>query len=43
MGAQYTSNIASAEVNGTMMGSHLKSPEDIKHFPYFPSGTGSLL
>jgi len=26
-----------------MMGSHLKSPEDIKSFPYFPSGTTSLL
>jgi len=26
-----------------MMGSHLKSPADIKSFPYFPSGTTSLL
>lgn len=25
------------------MGSHLKSPEDITGFPYFPSGTTSLL
>jgi len=43
MGASYTSNIASADVNGTMMGSHLETPEDIKGFPYFPTGTGSLL
>lgn len=26
-----------------MMGSHLKTPEDITNFPYFPSGTSSLL
>jgi arginine kinase len=26
-----------------MMGSHLESPEDVKNFPYFPSGTSSLL
>jgi len=26
-----------------MMGSHLKSPADIKSFPFFPSGTTSLL
>lgn len=26
-----------------MMGPHLKSPEDIKEFPYFPSGTTSIL
>ena len=26
-----------------MMGSHLESPEDVKNFPYFPSGTTSLL
>ena len=26
-----------------MMGEHLKSPSDIKSFPYFPSGTQSLL
>lgn len=28
---------------GTMMGSHLQTPEDITDFPYFPSGTTSLL
>jgi len=26
-----------------MMGSHLKTPCEIKSFPYFPSGTTSLL
>jgi hypothetical protein len=26
-----------------MMGSHLNSADDITHFPYFPSGTTSLL
>jgi len=26
-----------------MMGSHLQTPEDIKGFPYFPTGTSSLL
>lgn len=26
-----------------MMGSHLKSPEDITGYPYFPAGTNSLL
>jgi hypothetical protein len=34
---------ASADVNGTMMGEHLNNPEEIKNFPYFPSGTSSLL
>merc|ERR1712178_305268 len=43
MGAQYTSSIADAAVDGTMVGSHLNSPDDIKGFPYFPTGTGSLL
>jgi len=43
MGAQYTSSIADAAVDGTMMGSHLSSPEDIKGLPYFPTGTKSLL
>merc|ERR1719242_1334596 len=28
---------------GTIVGSHLKSPSDIKGLPCFPSGTGSLL
>ena len=26
-----------------MVGSHLKSPEEIKDFPYFPGGTTSIL
>ena len=43
MGAQYTSSIAECSFDGTMMGSHLKEPEDIKGYPYFPTGTGSLL
>ena len=43
MGAQYTSSIAECSFDGTMMGSHLKEPEDIKGFPYFPTGTSSLL
>jgi len=43
MGASYTSNIADAAVDGTMVGSHLTTPEDIKGMPYFPTGTKSLL
>ena len=43
MGAQYTSSIADAAVDGTMMGEHLASPEDIRGMPYFPSATKSLL
>merc|ERR1712178_322475 len=43
MGAQYTSSIADAAVDGTMVGSHLNSPDDIKGLPYFPTGTKSLL
>jgi len=43
MGAQYTSSIADAAVDGTMMGEHLNSPEDIRGMPYFPSATKSLL
>jgi len=43
MGAQYTSNIAESAFDGCMMGSHLKDPESITGFPYFPTGTKSLL
>ena len=51
MGKSFTSNIAESwgpfgkksDVAGTMVGSHLKSPEDIEHMPYFPTGTKSLL
>merc|ERR1711990_441065 len=43
MGAQVSNNVANAEVDGTMMGSHLQYPEDIKGMPYFPAGTSSLL
>jgi hypothetical protein len=32
-----------AAPKGTLMGSHLKSPEDIVDLPYFPAGTNSLL
>ena len=35
--------MADCQVNGTMMGSHLQYPDDIKGMPYFPTGTGSLL
>merc|ERR1711957_67198 len=43
MGQQASNNFASCEVNGTMMGEHLKSPSDITSMPYFPTGTSSLL
>ena len=43
MGAQYTSSIADASFDGTMMGEHLVTPNDIKGMPYFPTGTKSLL
>merc|ERR1712147_259425 len=43
MGATYTSSIADASSSGTLMGSHLKAPEDITGMPYFPTGCGSLL
>ena len=43
MGASYTSNIAEAGADCTMMGSHLKSADEITGFPHFPSGTTSLL
>ncbi len=43
MGASYTSSIADADASGTMMGSHLKTPEEITGFPHFPTGTASLL
>merc|ERR1719253_1730193 len=43
MGAKYASSLAEAEFDGTFMGSHLETPEDIKGYPYFPTGTGSLL
>ena len=51
MGKSFTSNIAETwgpfskapAVDGTMVGPHLKSPEDIVNMPYFPTGTKSLL
>jgi creatine kinase/arginine kinase len=51
MGKSFTSNIAEswgpfgggATVDGTMMGTHLGSPDDIKGMPYFPTGCKSLL
>jgi len=43
MGANYTSNVASADAPGTMMGSHLNSFKDVEKMPYFPTGTKSLL
>lgn len=36
-------NSASCEARGTLMGSHLKAPEEITEYPYFPAGTKSLL
>jgi len=43
MGGSYTTNIADSDHDGTLMGSHLEKPSDIKGFPYFPTGTSSLL
>ena len=51
MGRSFTSNIAETwgpfskapAVDGTMVGPHLKTPEDIASMPYFPTGTKSLL
>jgi len=49
MGAQYTSSIATpaqaapTDTQGTFMGSHLEGPEAITGFPFFPSGTKSIL
>jgi len=43
MGQNISSNLSDAELDGTMMGDHLKSPNDITNFPYFPAGTSSLL
>lgn len=47
MGKAFTSNLASnpaeCEVDGTLMGSHLKDWDDIKGLPFFPTGTKSLL
>ena len=51
MGKSFTSNIAESwgpfgskpAVDGTMVGSHLGSPDDITGMPYFPTGTKSLL
>lgn len=47
MGAKYASTISSmpaeAQVDGTMMGSHLNDFDDIKGLPHFPAGTKSLL
>merc|ERR1712153_177849 len=51
MGKSFTSNIAETwgpfgkanAVKGTMVGPHLKTPEDIVDLPHFPAGTKSLL
>ena len=43
MGHSYTSNIASADFDGCMMGSHLTDWDSINGMPYFPTGTKSLL
>ena len=40
MGSQASSSV---NVDGMMMGSDLKCADEIKSFPYFPSGTKSLL
>jgi hypothetical protein len=40
MGTQASTSV---NVDGMMMGSHLKDPAEIKSFPFFPSGTKSLL
>lgn len=53
MGNQFTSQVShlflnvskltDAGADGCMMGSHLNTPDDITGYPYFPSGTTSLL
>jgi creatine kinase/arginine kinase len=51
MGKSFTSNIAETwgpfskaqAVEGTMVGPHLQTPEDIVSMPYFPTGCKSLL
>lgn len=43
MGANYTSTLTESAFDGTMVGSHLKNPEEITGLPYFPTGTKSLL
>ena len=40
MGSQVSNSV---NVDGMMMGPHLKCPEEVKSFPFFPSGTKSLL
>ena len=40
MGTQASTSV---NVDGMMMGSHLKDPSEIKSFPFFPSGTKSML
>jgi len=35
--------MTSADADGMMMGSHLKDASEITKFPFFPSGTKSLL
>jgi hypothetical protein len=43
MGASYTANMAECQQDSCLMGEHLKTWRDIKGFPYFPTGTGSIL
>ena len=43
MGSNFSSQIATCDPQGTLCGPHLQSPEEIKEFPYFPSGTTSIL
>jgi len=43
MGSSYQSSMTESAFDGTMMGAHLRDPDDIKGLPYFPTGTKSLL
>jgi len=40
MGSQFSNQ---ADADGMMMGYHLKDASEVTKFPYFPSGTKSLL
>merc|ERR1712242_441353 len=45
MGQQFSGQMTDAAIDadGCMMGSHLSDPSQITKFPFFPSGTKSLL
>lgn len=43
MGQQLSGQMVNADPEGMMMGSHLNDPAEVTKYPYFPSGTKSLL